>query len=193
MPRSKPFRCDAGFVRMEPRSKGPWRGHRRNGSPPCVSVAFAHILAPGPASRSSDGARRAARERGLTREIVTGFDRFGIAARLRVLLAKSMEAGLPAVAKTLAVAEHSLRISVDEASPYPSIDVLVAVTRQYGVDPGWLVTGEYDAATHLLATTAAEEGHPSAIHQLIMRLTTQQRPDWSAPLATPPDRPERAP
>lgn len=193
MPPSKPYRYGAGFIRMDPRNERRWGGLRRHGRPPRLTVAFAHILAPSPGSYSSHGAGRAARERGLTREIVTGFDRFGISARLRVLLAKSMEAGLPDVAKTLGVAEHSLRLSVDETSSYPSIDVLVAVTRRYGVDPSWLVTGDYDAATHLLATTAEEEGHPSAIHRLIMSLTTQQRPDWSAPLAPPPNRPERAP
>jgi hypothetical protein len=68
-----------------------------------------------------------------------------IAERLRKLLPSQ---DLSAVAERLGVEEVSLRMSVDELSPFPTIDVLAAVVMHYGVDPAYLLTGEYDAAMH---------------------------------------------
>lgn len=75
-------------------------------------------------------------------------DRAGIAARLRGLLGGQDNRDLGDVAVRLGVEELSLRMSVDELSPHPTVEVLAAVIRVYGVDPSWLLTGQYDAGIH---------------------------------------------
>lgn len=113
-------------------------------------------------------------------------DRTGIAARLRGLLAGQDSGDLEAAAKRLGVEELSLRMSVDELSPHPTVDVLAAVIHHYGVDPSWLLTGDYSADTH----RAALEGIMSVtaeMHSLLDRRPT--------PLSNPtiePFRPQRA-
>ena len=68
-----------------------------------------------------------------------------IAERLRKLLPTE---DVSAAAERLGVEELSLRMSIDELSPFPTIDVLAAVIMHYGVDPSYLLTGDYDPATH---------------------------------------------
>lgn len=69
-----------------------------------------------------------------------------IAARIRGLL--SGQGDTAALAARLRVDEVALRISIDGLSPYPTMGVIAAVVREYGVDPSWLLTGEYNAAAH---------------------------------------------
>ena len=71
--------------------------------------------------------------------------RAAIAGRLRGLLEGE---NLAAAASRLAVSELSLRMSVDEISPHPTIEVIAAVVRHYGVDPAYVLTGVYDPASH---------------------------------------------
>ena len=78
-------------------------------------------------------------------------DTRAIAARIRALIAAEAHSGLDDVARRLGIPEPSLRISVDEVLPHPTLDVLAAIVREYAVDPGWLVHGEYDGATHRAA------------------------------------------
>jgi transcriptional regulator with XRE-family HTH domain len=74
-------------------------------------------------------------------------DRAGIAERLRgLLLGHGSE--LSASAERLGVDETALQLNLDELSPHPTVEVLAAVIRVYGIDPSWLLTGVYDAATH---------------------------------------------
>jgi hypothetical protein len=84
---------------------------------------------------------------------MTGFgltvDRWRIAVRLRALLhAAIRRSGLRAVAADLDVSADGLQASVDLQNPHPSVEVLLAVICFHGVDPTWLLTGEYDLATH---------------------------------------------
>lgn len=71
-----------------------------------------------------------------------------IAARIRCLVGSNGRSHFETVAARLGVTELALRISTDELSPHPSIEVIVACVRHYGIDPAWLVLGEYDAALH---------------------------------------------
>ena len=89
--------------------------------------------------------------------LMNGTDRKEIAARLRGLLAGQDGGDLAATAHRLGVEEVSLRMSIDEDSPFPTIDVLAAVIGEYGIDPSYLLTGRYDGATHrkVLAGNAA--------------------------------------
>ena len=88
-----------------------------------------------------------------------------VAARLRALL--SGQGDLSAVAARLHVSETALRMSVDEMSPYPTMDVLIAVIREFGVDPNWLFTGEYDAATHRAALESRTDELPTVLRRVV--------------------------
>ena len=79
---------------------------------------------------------------------MASFDRAGIAQRLRGLIGDQDRGDLAATARRLHVEELSLRMSVDELSPHPTMEVVMAVIREYGVDPAWLVTGEYQSGSH---------------------------------------------
>lgn len=77
------------------------------------------------------------------------FDRIAIAARIRGLLSGQDDGSDPALcAKRLHVDEIGLRMSIDDLAPNPTIDVIAAIVATYGVDPTWLLTGDYDPATH---------------------------------------------
>jgi hypothetical protein len=75
-----------------------------------------------------------------------GTDRRSVAARVRALV--DHDADPAAIARHLRVDELELRMTIDTESPRPTMDVLLAVIREYGVDPTWLLTGDYDSATH---------------------------------------------
>jgi hypothetical protein len=75
-------------------------------------------------------------------------DRAGIAQRLRELLGGQDQGDLKRIAERLGVEEVSLRMSVDELSPHPTVEVLTAMIQAYGIDPTWLLTGKYNSATH---------------------------------------------
>ncbi len=75
-------------------------------------------------------------------------DRLGIAARIRGLVGGQDKGVIEQTARRLSVSEVSLRISTDDVDPHPTIEVVDAVIREYGVDPTWLVTGSYDPASH---------------------------------------------
>ena len=87
-------------------------------------------------------------------------DRIGIAARLRGLIGGQLSGDIGAVARKLAVDEVSLRMSIDPLAPYPTLDVLSAVVVVYGVDPTWLITGDYDSGTH----RSVAESEPERAH-----------------------------
>jgi len=71
-----------------------------------------------------------------------------IAARIRSLVGAPNFEGLEAVAQRLRVPEFALRLSLDDKAPQPTLDVLAAIVREYGVDPSWLIHGVYDSSTH---------------------------------------------
>lgn len=78
-------------------------------------------------------------------------ERKAIAARLRGLIGGQEHGDLGALAARLGVDEVSLRMSIDLESPYPTLDVLSAIVAAYGVDPTWLITGEYNPTTHRIS------------------------------------------
>ena len=76
-------------------------------------------------------------------------DRWRIAVRMRALLFPAIrKSGVRTVAAELEVPAESLQASIDLENPHPSVEMLMAVIRFHGVDPTWLLTGEYDLATH---------------------------------------------
>jgi hypothetical protein len=94
-----------------------------------------------------------------------------IAERLRALIGGQNQGDLERVAERLGVDEVSLRVSVDELAPYPTLDVLLAVIEVYGVDPSWLLTGEYNSATHVRALGERRRPERAALRRLITELS----------------------
>jgi hypothetical protein len=80
-----------------------------------------------------------------------------IAARLRGLVGSTDNGDLAATATRLGVGALALRQSVDEVSPVVAVDVLLSAIHIYGVDPTWLLTGEYDSTTHRQLLTEAAD------------------------------------
>lgn len=104
-------------------------------------------------------------------------DRPGIAMRLRELIFAADRLASPGViAESLGVRESMLRDTIDATRPHPWIEVLLAVIRRYGVDPTWILTGEYDHATH----REALENDPS-VERLLARtnLAREGKPRWT--------------
>jgi hypothetical protein len=77
-----------------------------------------------------------------------GSDRRSVAARVRSLVDHDGDADPADIARQLRVDELELRMTIDAESPRPTMDVLLAVIREYAVDPTWILTGDYDSATH---------------------------------------------
>src|SRR5438132_1359294 len=75
-------------------------------------------------------------------------DTYAIAARIRSLVGAQDFQDIEGVARRLRVPEFALRMSLDDDAPQPTLEVLAAIVREYGVDPSWLIHGEYNAATH---------------------------------------------
>jgi hypothetical protein len=96
-----------------------------------------------------------------------------IAARIRGLVA-GQAASLPELAALLRVDELALRISLDELAPYPTIEVIAAVVSRYGVDPCWLLTGEYNAEIHRAMLESRTDELPRAIGALVASTNAAQ-------------------
>jgi hypothetical protein len=101
-------------------------------------------------------------------------DRYEIAARVRGLLGGQDSGDVATTARRLDVEELALRMTIDEDSPHPVVDVLVAVIATYGVDPTWLLTGDYDAQTHRRAL----DGDREAVAEALTRLSSRPTPTW---------------
>jgi hypothetical protein len=94
---------------------------------------------------------------------MTTFDRAGIAERLRGLIGGQDDGDVAGTARRLHVEELSLRMSIDPLSPHPTMEVIVAVIREYGVDPTWLLTGEYHSGSHRVAIEGEGERLPAPL------------------------------
>jgi transcriptional regulator with XRE-family HTH domain len=90
-------------------------------------------------------------------------DARAIAFRVRALLGDRGLAGRKQAARRLRVAETTLREAVRDDMPRPSLELLAAIIRKYGVDPTWLLFGEYDPATHRVSL---EAGSAFTAHEL---------------------------
>ncbi len=71
-----------------------------------------------------------------------------LASRVRSLLGATDRLTLRRAAEELGVAEGDLREIVTYETVYPAVSALAAIVALYGVDAGWLLTGEYTPSTH---------------------------------------------
>jgi len=100
-------------------------------------------------------------------------DRHSLADRIRCLISRT-EGGSPqAVATRLGVDEPSLRLAIDESAPRASLQVILTIIDYYGVDPAWLITGEYCSGTHAEALECAgDRRRDHVLRDLVRRLAS---------------------
>lgn len=118
-----------------------------------------------------------------------GSDRHAIAARLRGLIAGQDGGDIAVTAQRLGVEELSLRVSIDELAPYPTIDVITAVVAHYGIDPTFLLTGNYDANAHRRLLEQDNAVAAAAIRELADRHEARITPPPPPPSLPSPDGP----
>ncbi|HVX39467.1 MAG TPA: hypothetical protein VHB25_07825 [Gemmatimonadaceae bacterium] len=92
-----------------------------------------------------------------------------IALRIRGLLGGQDRGVIAAAARRLGVSEVALRITIDDIEPHPTLEVILAVVREYGIDPTWLLTGEYDPTSHRLAVDEEASFSRSDLAKLLVR------------------------
>jgi hypothetical protein len=92
----------------------------------------------------------------------------GVLDRIKGLVSMSDQAQQQSAATLLGVDERHLRAAVKQESRLSTLKVVAAVVRVYGLDPTWILTGNYDAATHRIAL----QGDSATIDQLLSRLVT---------------------
>jgi hypothetical protein len=95
-------------------------------------------------------------------------DRRAIAARIRELIGPT-DRGLLETAARLKLPEAALRLAVHDTGPHPTLEVLAAIVREYGVDPSWLLYGKYDQRA---LERALEAGIGFTESELVSILTT---------------------
>ena len=78
--------------------------------------------------------------------VAVNLDWAAIAERLRGLIHVQNRNDLESVARRLGVDERSLKASVEGRRP--TLNVMAALIRTYGLDPSWVLTGDYDPQTH---------------------------------------------
>jgi hypothetical protein len=102
-----------------------------------------------------------------------------IARRVREFLFSQPGFDLPLFAAQLGVTKRDLRavLAPERAlvDPIALIDVIVEVVRRYGVDVNWILTGDYDPATH---RKLDEEGGVDSLQ--VRRIVTERFSTWSA-------------
>jgi len=109
-------------------------------------------------------------------------DRHALAARIRGLIGGQDQGIIERTARRLGVGEVTLRISLDEVDPHPTLEVIDAVIFEYGVDPTWLLSGDYDATTHRRAINDEREFGRSAFARLLgQRAPREQKSESDDP------------
>jgi transcriptional regulator with XRE-family HTH domain len=93
---------------------------------------------------------------------MTIVDRRAVAARLRNLMTAPVEQ----VARYLHVSEAALRAAVHGLVPRPTVEVIVAASVYYGVDPAWIVAESYDPES----LRAAAEGDLDATTASVLKM-----------------------
>lgn len=109
---------------------------------------------------------------------LNGLDRRAVAERIRALVSNTDS--LASIAARLGVPLNVLAAAIDDTVPYPTLELLDAIVRVFGVDPSWLVTGRYDSATHRRSLEDQAGQAESALHDVLRTRTTPT----SMPVAT---------
>ena len=100
-----------------------------------------------------------------------------IAERLRGLIRVQNSNDLESAARRLGVDERSLKTSIEGGRP--TLTVMAALIRTYGLDPSWVLTGEYDPQTHRHALESNTQEIEVAVKRMLLSAPV-------APLSAPP-------
>jgi hypothetical protein len=95
---------------------------------------------------------------------MSAIDTASVAGRLRHLVGSRT---VKDAANQLGVSEAALRLSIDADAPHPTIEVLIAAAQRFGVDPTWILTGEYDGGTHRRLLDGAVDDVAQAVRRLL--------------------------
>jgi hypothetical protein len=93
--------------------------------------------------------------------------------RMRVLVGANDDTALSREADRLKIGEAGLRSITRRSSASMDLHTLAAVVRAYGLDPTWVLTGEYDSNTHRSALNADTD----EIAGTLLRLTCHGKLD----------------
>jgi len=99
----------------------------------------------------------------------------GIAARVRGLIGGQDGGDLRVTAERLSVDESALRMTIDPSNPTAATSVLAAVVSVYGVDPHWLLCGEYDSRTHRSAIDQDRRTTPVDVAAVAAKIAERPR------------------
>jgi hypothetical protein len=105
-------------------------------------------------------------------EIPERIDPGEVAARVRALVQYDEGGGLGPLARRLGVNEAALRDTLATDDPRLDVRTLAAVIHEFGIDPSWLLTGEYNTATHHLALDDDQQSSISAVLKLLTQRLT---------------------
>lgn len=102
-----------------------------------------------------------------------------IAERVRAVVARQPGHCLDVIADALAVARDQFRSLIEERGRLIDrsflLDVIAALVYHAGIDPNWLLTGEYDSSTHRKALLLGEDRTPGGVGALRELVTEQYR------------------
>lgn len=80
----------------------------------------------------------------------------GIVARIHGLISMSDRGEISTAAIRLGVSEQELRDTLKHGSTASALKVVRAVVHLYGLDPTWVLTGQYNPSTHRSALSRDE-------------------------------------
>ena len=105
-----------------------------------------------------------------------------IVERIRAVVSRQSAAALESFAQTLGVSPAGFRGFIGKQDPVIEvlflIDIVAAFVREFAVDPRWLLTGQYDAATHREALLLGEDRSTAgarSLREFVRRLYEQLR------------------
>jgi hypothetical protein len=98
-----------------------------------------------------------------------------VAERLRTVVSASSDADIARTAERIGLREEMLRESLNGRSRLSAIKVIAALTRYSGVDPGWILTGEFDSATHRRALEGSADDVEALVKAIIGDLSRDQK------------------
>ena len=79
------------------------------------------------------------------------------------------------MARRLGVDERSLKASVEGRRP--TLNVMAALIRTYGLDPSWVLTGDYDPQTHRHALQSNTQEIEVAMKRMLLSAPVSPLPE----------------
>ena len=104
------------------------------------------------------------------------FNARDLASRVAGLVQGQFKGDLVAAARYLDADPEELRGIVEEQTSHPSLELLAAIVKRFGVDACWLITGEYDWRTHARALEDDDGDERTRPRELLLHLVERGKP-----------------